>query len=307
MLVKTPKGKLLLVGGGQDLQEGKSIGLDPNEEAKRFAILKELIPKKKFLGKECIEIITSASTEPNKINKLYSKAFKKIGFSEVGFIYVGNSLESKKPDFIKRIKKAHAVLFSGGNQFRLSTILGGSDVLDAVLQRYMSDPNFIVAGTSAGAMALPEIMIIDGEKNDTLVNKNLKISSGFDFIHQCIVDTHFIQRGRFGRLAEAVVMNPRFLGIGIGEDTALLIRKGNQAVCKGSGIVIIIDGKGVRHTNIAYAEEGEALCIENLKVHILSKENGFLFNEREFIPSKRDIKRELSIEKKKAKNIELDT
>lgn len=298
MLQKTPKGKIIFIGGGQDLSSGKHSLITDDGDLKRFEILMELIPQKKSSGKKTIEIITTASSEPNEVSKLYLKAFKKIGFSEVGFIFVGNSHESHNSQFIKRIKKAHAVLFSGGDQFRLSTILGNTDVLDAVRQRYMEDPDFIVAGSSAGAMALPEIMIIQGEINEAMQNLELKVSSGFGFIDHCMIDTHFVQRGRFGRLSQAVVMNPGFIGIGIAEDTALLIKKGNHAECIGSGMVIIIDGKDVGHTNIAYAEEGEALCIESLKVHILSNGNGFLLNERKFITSKKDIKRLLSIKNK---------
>lgn len=297
MLQKIPKGKLIVIGGGQDLG-GKNTLISKYGDLKRFEILMELIPKKKSQEKKHIEIITTASTEPKEVNKMYSKAFKKIGFSEVGFIFVGNNLESHDPKFIQRIKKAHAVLFSGGDQFRLSTILGNTDILDAVRQRYMKDTDFIVAGSSAGAMTLPEIMILGFEINEAIKNKILKISSGFGFIDHCIIDTHFVQRGRFGRLSQAVVMNPGFLGIGIGEDTALLIKKGNQAECIGSGIVVIIDGKDVGHTNIAYAEIDEALCIENLKVHVLSHGNGFLLNDRQFIPSKKDIRRELSFKNK---------
>lgn len=298
MLQKTPKGKIIFIGGGQDLSSGKPALIADDGDLKRFEILMELIPKKRSSGKKTIEIITTASSEPNEVSKLYLKAFKKIGFPEVGFIFAGNNHEAHNPQFIKRIKKAHAVLFSGGDQFRLSTILGNTDVLNAVRQRYMEDPDFIVAGSSAGAMALPEIMIIQGEINKAILNLELKVSSGFGFIDQCIIDTHFMQRGRFGRLSQAVVMNPGFIGIGIGEDTALLIKKGNHAECIGSGMVIIIDGKGVGHTNIAFAEEDEALCIENLKVHILSNGNGFLLKERKFITSKKDIKRLISIKNK---------
>ncbi|MES2396761.1 MAG: cyanophycinase [Bacteroidota bacterium] len=299
MMQKIPKGKLLVIGGGQDLSSSKKNAIIGNEGVlKRFEILMELIPKKKNHGKKYIEIITSASSEPNEVTKIYLKAFKKIGFSEVGFIFVGSNLESHDPKFIKRIKKAHAVLFSGGDQFRLTTVLGGTDVLDAVRQRYMEDPHFILAGSSAGAMALPALMILGGEINEAILNIMLKISSGFGFIDQCIIDTHFMQRGRFGRLSQAVVMNAGYLGIGIGEETALLITKGNHAECIGSGVVIIIDGKDIGHTNIAYADEDEALCIENLRVHILSNGNGFLLNERKFITSKKDLKRLLTIQNK---------
>lgn len=298
MLHKTPKGKLLVIGGGQDLSSGKNTLITNSDELKRFEILMKLIPQKNSHGKKYIEVITTASSEPKEVNKAYLKAFKKIGFSEVGFIFIGSNLEAANPKFIKRINKARAVLFSGGDQFRLSTILGNTAVLDAVRKRYMEDADFIVAGSSAGAMTLPDIMIIEGELNEAIKNIPLKVSSGFGFIEHCIIDTHFVQRGRFGRLSEGVVMNPGFIGIGIGEEAALLIKNGNHAECIGSGVVIIIDGKDVGHTNIAFAGEDEALCIENLKVHLLSNGNGFLLNERKFIASKKDIKRLLSIKNK---------
>ena len=297
MLHKKPKGKLLVIGGGQDLSGEVDSLTDENNDFKRLDILKELIPKKTSHRRKYIEVITTASTEPGGINKKYLKAFKRLGFSKVGFIFVGSPLESSNLKFVKRIKKAHAVLFSGGNQFRLSTILGNTDILNAIRQRYMDDSEFIVAGSSAGAMAFPEIMILGGTINETILNTPLDISTGFGFISQCIIDTHFMHRGRFGRLSHAVVANPGILGLGIGEKAALLVKGGNYALCIGSGAVVVIDGNDVIYTNVSIAEENEALCAENLKVHILSNGNGFLLKERKLIPSKKDVRRLLTIKK----------
>jgi cyanophycinase len=181
-----------------------------------------------------------------------------------------------------------------------------------VKEKYLKDKNFIVAGTSAGAMAMSGLMLYEGENNEAMLSQTVKFSSGLGFIEGCIIDTHFIKRGRFGRLAQSVVMNPACIGIGLGEDAALIIRNGNKAECKGSGMVIIIDGKDVGHTNIAYAAPDIPLCIENLRVHILSKGNGYALKERKFIPSKRDIKAErltkkpLKPKKKKPKETSKD-
>lgn len=302
MLLKKPKGKLLVIGGGQDLSGDADPLTDENDDFKRLEILKELIPKKTSHRRKYIEVITTASTEPGGINKQYLKAFKSLGFSKVGFIFVGSALESNNLKFVKRIKKAHAVLFSGGNQFRLSTILGNTDILAAIRQRYMEDSEFIVAGSSAGAMAFSEIMILGGTIDETILNTPLDISTGFGFISQCVIDTHLMHRGRFGRLSHTVVANPGILGLGISEKAALLIKKGNNAVCIGSGVVIIIDGSDVEYTNIFIAEEDEALCVENLKVHILSNGNSYLLKERKLVPSKKDIKRLLMIKNKGQKS-----
>ena len=135
-------------------------------------------------------------------------------------------------------------------------------------------------------------MIYYGNSYEAMLKGDVKITSGLGIIDNCIIDTHFVKRGRFGRLAQAIIMNPSYMGIGLGEDTALIIKKGNQAECRGSGMVTIIDGSKIRYTNISFTEEGAPLCVENLKVHILASGNGLNLEERKFIPAKKDIKLE---------------
>lgn len=281
-----PKGKLLIIGGAEDKGETDSSPAIKarNKEFKHYEILSELAPATKG-KKRCIEVITTASEQPLEMSRVYRQSFEKAGFPYMGHIHVEKKEEAQDPDLIKRIENAHAVLFTGGNQFRLSTILGGSRLIEAIHERYMEDKNFIVAGTSAGAMVMSRLMIYHGTPHEALLKGEVKISSGFGLIDNCIIDTHFIKRGRFGRLAQAVVMNPTCTGIGLGEDTALVIKKGNIAICRGSGMVIVIDGKEIGHTNISYVEEDMPICVEHLKVHILVKGNGFLLRERKFIPA----------------------
>ena len=300
MTLKAPKGKLILIGGAED--KGEDIINDKSVTPRlinRLEILSELLPVGKQRGG--IEIITTASSEPHEVNKIYKKAFNKIGFKKVGFMSIGNHPDAHNPEFLSRIETAHAILFSGGDQFRLSTILGNTDILQAVKKRYFNDANFIVAGTSAGAMAATVLMMYEAETGETLRKQNVKISSGLGFLDGCIVDTHFTSRGRFGRLAQAIVMNPTCVGIGISENTALIINKGREAYCIGSGMVIIIDGRYVEHTNIAYAGDDEAICIEGLKVHILCEGNGYMLDNRKFVADKKDIAREESAEIKSLK------
>lgn len=293
MLRKTPKGRLLIIGGAED-----KVGEVPdifyrNRNFEKYEILKQLLPGKR--SKKTIEVITTASTQPKSVASRYKKAFAEMGCTNVGFINMGNNYDSRNPRYVERIHKAHAVLFSGGDQFRISTIIGNTDVQEAIMKKYLDDDQFIVAGTSAGAMAAGNLMMYAGENNEALLKGAVKISSGLGFVDGCIIDTHFVKRGRFGRLAEAIVMNPTCIGIGLGEDTALMITRGNEAKCLGSGMVMILDGKEIGHTNIAYAREDEPLCIENIKVHILSKGGGFIFDERKFVPSKENLKIENSL------------
>jgi cyanophycinase len=295
MLKQIPNGTLILIGGAEDRGSNEIAIQSRNKQFVHFEILKELLPKKKKNKKHILEIITTASEDPNGVIDTYSHAFKQVGFNEVGYINMQSNPAQDNPEIIRRINNAHAVLFSGGNQFRLSTILGNTDVLDVIMKKYYDDPDFIVAGTSAGAMAAAAIMIYEGQNDEAVLKDTVKLCSGLGFINHCIIDTHFVKRARFGRLAEALLMNPTCIGIGLGEDTALTIKKGNEAECSGSGMVIILDGRDITHTNISYAEPGTPLCIENLRVHILVKGNGFLLKERKFIVSKADMKKEKSI------------
>jgi len=285
-----PKGKLLIIGGAED--KGEADSERPRSRAFRhYEILGELLPPDNRKD-HTIEVVTTASNEPLEMGRMYIRAYEKAGFQNVGHISIDNKDEARDAANIKRIEKAHAVLFSGGDQFRLATILGGTEFMEAVTQKYRHDKDFIVAGTSAGAMAMSRLMIYRSEHNEAMLKGDVKITSGFGIIDNCIIDTHFVKRGRFSRLAQAVITNPTCIGIGLGEDTALIIRKGNETECRGSGMVVIIDGREIGHTNIAYSDEQTPICVEHLKVHVLARGNGFLLKERRFIPAKKDLELE---------------
>ena len=302
MQKQIPRGTLILIGGAEDRGINEIAIQNRNKQFVHFEILKELLPdKKKKSKKHILEIITTASEDPDGIMDTYTHAFKEVGFNEVKFINMEPDVPAHNPEIIKRINNAHAVLFSGGNQFRLSTVLGNTDVVDMIMKKYYNDPDFIIAGTSAGAMACANIMIYEGHNDEAVLKDTVRLSSGLGFISHCIIDTHFVKRARFGRLAEALLMNPSCIGIGLGEDTALTIKRGNEAICSGSGMVMILDGRDIAHTNIAYAEPGTPLCIENLRVHMLAKGNGFLLKERKFVISKTDFKKQKTISEKENK------
>ncbi len=135
-------------------------------------------------------------------------------------------------------------------------------------------------------MVLPSVIIASGGETEALLFHNIVISSGFGLLPQCIVDTHFIKRGRFSRLTHAILLSPEKLGIGLGEDSALVIYNGNEAQCTGSGMVVIIDGTEIRQTNIAHAKEGEPVYLDNIRAYFLVRGCKFLLKERKFIPPK---------------------
>ena len=228
-----------------------------------------------------IEVITTASSIPEEVGENYLKAFGKIGCDNVGIIHIKYRDDADNPDFIERIKKCDGVMFSGGNQLRLTTILGGTELMSIIHNRYENE-KFVVAGTSAGAMAMSNTMIYHGNSTTAHLKGEVRITTGLAFLQNVIIDSHFEKRGRFGRLAQAVGCNPSCIGIGLGEDTGLIITEGNHFEAIGSGCVILVDGHKIRHSNIADIPEGSPISLENLIVHVMVDGDGYDLKERVF-------------------------
>lgn len=278
-----PKGKLIAIGGaedkGTDLEKGEVFRNNLNFF--ELGILRRIVEESGGPN-ACIEVITTASTIPYEVGENYLDAFGKIGCTDVGVMHIRNREDAQKQEYIDRIAKCDAVMFSGGNQLRLTAIFGGTRFLKIIHDRYEKE-NFVVAGTSAGAMAMSNTMIYEGNATRAHLKGEVKITTGLAFMDKVIFDSHFEKRGRFARLAQAVSANPSCIGIGLGEDTGMLITNGNQMEAIGSGLVIIVDGHDIKHSNMADIPEGNPLSIENLKVHFCAKGNGYLVNERTFV------------------------
>ena len=166
-------------------------------------------------------------------------------------------------------------MFTGGDQLRLTSILGGTKFHDILLDKYQHE-DFVYAGTSAGAAAASNNMIYQGSSHEALLQGEVKITSGLGLMNDVIIDTHFVQRGRIGRLFQAVVGNPKVLGIGLGEDTGLLITNNNTHMeAIGSGLVILVDGKEVKDTNLTSVEMGQPISINHLVTHVMSQYDTF--------------------------------
>jgi cyanophycinase len=289
-----PKGTILIIGGGEDKGDDETPDIaSKNSDFKRFEILQELLPKNNGHGR--IEVITTGSKKPEEVKKTYQKAFRKIGYANLGFMHIEDKMQARDAKNVARLEKAAAVFFGGGDQFRISTIMGGTAMACMLTDKYEGEKDFVVAGTSAGAMVMSKIMIAEGGTQEALLDSDLKTASGFGLLENCIVDTHFIKRGRFGRLAHAVMINPGQLGIGLGEDTALIIKDGDQAECRGSGMVVIIDGQDIGQTNITIAPERTPVFVENLRVHLLVEYCRFSIRNRQLanpaiLPSKQRIR-----------------
>jgi len=294
-----PKGKLIAVGGaedkGTDLEKGE-INRN-NLNFFELGILRRVVEEAG--GKSSrIEVITTASMIPYEVGEHYLNSFGKIGCTNIGLLHIRTRQDAMNSEFVDRIRKCDAVMFTGGNQLRLSATDGGTEFLSILRKRYMEE-NFLIAGTSAGAMAMSNTMIYEGNATRAHLKGEVKITTGLGFINTVIIDSHFEKRGRFGRLAQAVATNPSCIGIGLGEDTGMLITEGNKMEAIGSGLVIIIDGHDILHSNIADIPDGNPISLENLKVHFCEKGNGYLIRERKFLPEASDgavIRKQVDVE-----------
>lgn len=283
--MEIPQGKLLAIGGaedkGVDLEKGKIVRNNLNFF--ELGILRRLVKEAGGPDKR-IEVVTTASMMPNEVGDNYLNAFGKIGCTNVGLIPVRNRADAMMQEYVDRVQSCDAVMFSGGNQLRLSSTFGGTQFLNIIQNKYLHEDNFLIGGTSAGAMAMSNTMIYEGNASTAHLKGEVKLTTGLAFMKDVIFDSHFEKRGRFGRLAQAVASNPSAVGIGLGEDTGMLIRDGNIMEAVGSGLVMIIDGHEIRHNNIADIPDANPISVENIQVHFCEKGNGFLLHERKFIP-----------------------
>ena len=190
---------------------------------------------------------------------------------------------------LKRVEEADVVMFTGGDQLRLTSILGGTRFHKILLEKYKTE-EFVYAGTSAGAAAASKSMIYQGASKEALLKGEIKITSGLGFIDDVIIDTHFVQRGRIGRLFQAVVTNPMVLGIGLGEDTGLLITEGTKMEAIGSGLVILVDGNQIKSTNLTDISLGEPVSISNLIVHVINQNDTYNLLTGELIIHGQEVK-----------------
>lgn len=259
-----PKGKLLIIGGKEDKEDTKVEMEDKNDNFISHEILKLLASDKNTR----IEIITTASEEPESMRKTYQETFEELGYTNFGFMHLA---EEQTEDQLERLRNAKVVFFTGGDQNRICKKLKDTGANRVLLEKYREDADFLVAGTSAGAMCMPEIIIDKAEDGEAMLKGDIELGVGLGLLSGCIVDTHFIHRGRFGRLSHAVIIRQDCLGIGLGEDTALLIENGRKATCKGSGMVILIDPRKISRTNMETVKENDPVFAENLIVHILTE------------------------------------
>jgi cyanophycinase len=258
-------GTLIIVGGREDKRDDRVI---LTEIAKRT-------------GNGKLIVATVASEVADEVWSDYKMIFSELGVKNLEHLTLTQPDQARTMDVNKLFDGAKTVFFSGGDQLKITTKLGGSPIIDAIFQLYRSGGT--VAGTSAGAAVMGKTMLVGGESVESHKVGNWMMAPGLGFLENMLIDQHFAQRGRIGRLLGAVALNPGVLGIGIDEDTAIVVEKDQFRVI-GTNAVYVVDGRTVTYTNISEASADNTMSMHGVSLHILA--TGEIFNLTERIPNR---------------------
>ncbi|WP_371194006.1 cyanophycinase [Glaciecola sp. SC05] len=229
-------------------------------------------------GSEAVITIIPTASQLNDTGSRYQKIFEDIGVKKTYSLPINERIDAQNPEYVKTLEKSTGIFITGGNQLRLSTILGGTPIATAVRQLNAKGVHY--AGTSAGAAIVSQHMITGGSTGIVPTEDGVNLAPGMGLINTIVVDQHFNERNRLARLLSAVSYNPFLVGIGLDEDTAAFIDHENVFTTVGSGAITVIDPSGIEYSSMAEASTGDALTLLNVKLHILARGGRFDISER---------------------------
>lgn len=270
------KGTLIPIGGNED--KGMETDETHSLEFVHEGILSHVVAEAGGIHAKII-VIPTASSIPDEVAENYLAAFAKLECTNVSILDIRDREQSEAAGAIEAISAANCVMFSGGNQSKITDKIGGTKIHDIMLDRYQNEEGFVIAGTSAGAMVMSHEMIAGGSSTEAFVKGAVRMYKGLGFLPQLVVDSHFIKRGRFGRLAGAVAKYPDLIGVGLAEDTGLIIKDGSMLVI-GSGMTIVFDGRRLEHNNEEILEDGTPMTLTNLTTHVLANSDRFNIQDK---------------------------
>ncbi len=269
------KGILIPIGGAEHKgEEDEDYGLDFIEEGILSRVVRECPSEDPR-----VVVIPTASSIPETVGQNYVRAFGKLGCSRVEVLDIRKKKESISPVNLKAVSEADCVMFSGGDQSRITRLIGQSAMHTLLMERYRKE-DFVLAGTSAGAMSMSVEMIAGGSSTESMLKGAVVLRKGMGYIPQLIIDTHFIRRGRFGRLCEAVATFPHLIGVGLSEDTGLVIKGGIEFEVIGAGMAIVFDPSRLSHNKHDVLKAGTPMSMSNLITHILARGDRFTMDNR---------------------------
>jgi cyanophycinase len=254
-----PKGTLIVIGGHEDRS--------PDGER---AILHE-VARRARRRKGPLLVVTVATSHPDETADEYRQLFREFGVSGVEHLRLTSREEARDAAAVRAVEDAALLFFTGGDQLRITSQIGDSPVYQCMLERYRE--GLTIAGTSAGAAAMPETMIVSGPSDASTDQTDLGMAPGLGLVEGVVVDSHFAERGRIGRLVVAVAQNPRNLGLGIDEDTAVVLTGAHLRVI-GSGAVSVVDGSEISYSSLSERRRGVA-TVFGVRLHVLAAGSAF--------------------------------
>lgn len=257
--------RVLVIGGAED-KEGSCLIL------RRFL---ELAGG----DRASVAILTTATERPHEVATEYRRLFLRFGADQVIHLNVSDRAEAGSPQVADSLKGVSGIFLTGGDQLRLTSILGGTLLefsLNAAVER-----GAVLAGTSAGAAAMTDIMIVSGYEESAPKRSSVRLAPGLGFLKEVVVDQHFAQRGRIGRLLTVVAQYPYILGLGLDEDTAIECDPGGVFTVIGSGACTVVDGFTIDHSNVSDSDIGEPLALTKVTLHVLPAGYSFDLQSRE--------------------------
>ncbi|WP_315790233.1 cyanophycinase [Fischerella sp. JS2] len=253
------KRQLVIIGGAED-KEGDC------------QILREFV-RRAGGTKARIVIMTAATELPREVGENYIRVFERLGAEDVRIVDTETREDGSSLTALEAINKATGIFFTGGDQARITSILKDTEI-DAAIHKRFSE-GMVVGGTSAGAAVMPDVMIVEGDSETNPRIEIVDMGPGLGFLPGVVIDQHFSQRGRLGRLISALAQQPAVLGFGIDENTAMIVID-NQIEVIGEGSVTIVDESEVIHNNVDEILKDEALAICGARLHILP--HGYKFD-----------------------------
>jgi cyanophycinase len=218
-------------------------------------------------GSRARVVIIPTASKLEETGRKYEKLFRQLGANEAKSLPFASRDDAAKTEWLDYIENANAIFVTGGNQLRLSTILGGTPVAKAI--RRANARGVTVGGTSAGAAILSEHMIAHGAEGHTPHAGAVGLAPGFGLTNRIMIDQHFRQRDRLGRLLTALAYNPFAVGVGLDEDTAAFIDHARRLTVVGTGAITIVDASELTHSSIAETKAGRPVCMTNVRLHVL--------------------------------------
>lgn len=261
-----PAGRLVIIGGHEEKDK------DDNKEI--------LSTVSKFAGNGKLVVATVASEDSIELWKEYRKIFGDLGVEKLAHLNVNSRDEAFSEEAFKALKDAKGIFFTGGDQLRITSDLGGTVLCQKIHEIYAKGG--FIAGTSAGASVMSDTMMVSGPSDKSVrTNKSVVMAPGLGFLKDFIVDQHFSERGRLSRLIAAVASNPKYLGLGIDENTAVVIENSKEFHVIGNGAVYVVNGESSTHSNISESHQENALSAHNLRVDVLCRGEKFDIPKRE--------------------------